>query len=252
MPKWKGPGTDWGWQTRQSPACPDGRGVHCDSRQAARNQPARTEDVPGLAGGHGLQEGPGHFAHHIQCSKSKHEQFGYQMVTTEGAELCWAHGAALEPSMQSRPLGTGEGVSEALPSSGLFLGRTIALQNQRSLQKPWFLPLSFNSYCLSFPAYNGFLHSKTWSCKVHKPFLPGTGSVIPDGSYSLKWRVHCMKWAPPRGWDDFTPRSAIPVITGKQPTGVSVLMQLVWSNLGFTCLVKEKALLKDKWVYGEM
>lgn len=80
--------------------------------------------------------------------------------------------AALEASVRLAQWGSAQ--------LGLVLGRSIALQNQTRLQKPWFLPLSLNFYCLSFPAYSGFLHSKAWSCKVHKPFLPGTRSGIPD------------------------------------------------------------------------
>lgn len=146
-----------------------------------------------------------------------------------------------------QPLGTAGGAREALPSSGLLWGRTIALQSQRSLHKPWFLPLAFHFNCLSFPVSNGFFHSKASSSKVHKPFLPGTGSVIPD---------QVTPWSEGfTSWKGLLQEGEMILLLGLQSPSSEenfVLVQLVWSNLGFTYIVKEKPLLKDKWVHGEM
>lgn len=153
MPEWQGPGPEWGWQSRPSAAGADGGAVLGHSCQAAREQPARAEDVPGLAAGHGLQQGPGHPAHLLQCRDSEHQQPGHQMVTTAG--LCWGC--------------TGTSA------------QNIALQNHTTPEKtkPWFLPLAFHFSCLSFPPYSGFLHSDLYA---------RDRECNSWSSHSLKWR----------------------------------------------------------------
>lgn len=122
-----------------------------------------------------------------------------------------------------------------------LLWGTIAFwkQNQKSpktLAPAGFLPLSVSSYCLLSPVYNGFLHSRTWSCKVHKHFLPGAGSVILRYSRLRVPITSQIGFLQARSSSP-TPKCAI-FFLGEQSSWITILFQLLFINLGFTCLTK--------------
>lgn len=110
----------------------------------------------------------------------------------------------------------------------------LLLENKtRSLKKPWILPLSVSSYCLLSPVYNGFLCSKPSSCKVREHFLPGAGSVILRYS-RLRVPITSQIGFLQESASSPTPKCAV-FSLGEQSSWTTILFQLLFSNMGFTC-----------------